>query len=175
MRVDRNEYWRIPLRSGDIVLRIYDKVKIQDKYYIFIGEYDTSRHVPNVNCIYIYKGKIFVKPKDNSIKKRKLLLSREDDNFTVNQDGGDPLEFPINPGDDELMIPIKTWVKRKGLTQDIFRNMYGSSMVDMRNDRRMLETKNNLSWKKFTKLARMLGLKYELTLYEEGAPDDTIR
>ena len=143
-------------------------VIINGLYYIFLGVFNDEEKVPNVNCIYSYKGDLKMRTvKRSQIPKgNNTTVSIEIPEDHLNGDDS-LLRLNINDDDDELMVLMKSLLMKKKVTVGQFKRLYGEDYKkDINNDKSRIENKGTLSWNKFRHLLSLLGHEYEIIIYE---------
>ena len=163
---DKIKNYVVDIKGKKYILHRYQKIILNNVYFIFLGIFNTDQKVPNVTCIYIKDDKLIAKyvkqscvPKENRVVTIPKTHSVGDDQL---------LKLNIVDEDDELMMNMKALLIRDQITVGEFKDMYGDDRkTDMNNDKSRLENKHTLSWKKFVFLIKLLGHKYELTIYDD--------
>jgi hypothetical protein len=149
-----------------IILKRQMIIIINGSYYIFLGVFNDESKVPNVSCIYSYRGDI----KLRTVKRSHIPKGNNTTPIEIPEDhlNGDDslLRLNINDDDDELMVLMKSLLIQKKVTVGQFKKLYGEDKKDINNDKSRIENKNTLSWNKFRHLLSLLGHEYEIIIYE---------
>lgn len=132
-----------------------DYVNCGGKYYKYVGEFRSTEDVPNMDCIYRIGMEIYL---------RQVSLREIESDGVVKQkkdDTSGKLNIKIHPSDNELMIIIKELLK--DYSKNDFKNLFDNT-TEANNMKRVIEETNELTWKRFTLILELLGLKHRLSI-----------
>lgn len=163
--IDGVMYRKFNIGGKEYVMKLYDNVLINNKYYTYVGKVNNKSEIPRLNCLYILDSKLCMRDIKRSIGEP---IELEDKSENVSRGGNKPMDLEVRSEDDELMKAFKIAINKEGITVDQFKNCYGKDRnVDMRNDKRILDKKSKLSWTKNTEFLNMLGFNYRYEIYKE--------
>ena len=132
------------------------------RYWVYAGDFNDIREVPNIHCCYTIGNQIRVhtgvSPAMN-LERKKIKRKRQDDGRKINTD--------ISDQDNDLLTLVKTVIKTKDITRGDFKQAYDNDS-DMNNYLRHIETQNTLSWPRFTDLHDRIKFGYKLTVFDEN-------
>lgn len=143
--------------GNKILLTQGEYVNCGGKYYKYIGRFESIDEVPKTDCLYVIGCDLF---------KRSFIPGGGDKKRATKkkEDTSDKLNFPINSSDNELMIIIKELLKN--YTKNDFNRMF-TNETEKNNMKRVLETTNDLSWKRFIMMLELMNLSHTLTVEKE--------
>ncbi len=163
-KVKKMIHFSVTIGGREMLLKKHQMVFHDNgKVYVFLGAFDSSINIPNVNCIFILPSGVQIR-NVNRLAIPDLNRKVKD---TMVEDNGELIKTKINDEDDELMIVIKSLFEKDSVTVEEFRQLYGDRKADMNNDKVRIETKNTLSWNKFKTFLKMCGYEYELNILEK--------
>jgi hypothetical protein len=144
-------YNNIPLIPGN-------SYNIRGEFWEYEGRFDTVSDVPNKRCCYTVGNALYIKRRTENFSKPKERRKRADDEREI--------DTSIKEHDDTLMVLTKQSLRTKHITRGDFRKLFESTS-DMNNMLHQIEIGDKLSWSRFTEMNEKLGLKYNVTVYEE--------
>ena len=167
----RSEEWVLPLFGRTIFMRINGQFSFNGMNYMFIGPVKRVEEVPNIHCLYIYNGGIYMRTPTRNVENVARLIAMTPKPTgtprTVTPGDSQLLKLVIHPEDDELMVRCKKLLIDNKVTVGMFKEMYGEdNKVDMNNDKSRLESKDKhtLSYPKFKLITTLLGYTHHIEL-----------
>lgn len=135
-------------------------VNCNGQYFRYIGKFNSIDEVPKINCLFVIGSELFRR----TVTPAKQVESRKKDNEKTKEDTSGKLNIQINSADNELMIDIKELLK--DFTKNDFKKLF-TNETEMNNMKRVLETTNDLSWKRFILMLELLNMKHTLVIEEK--------
>lgn len=146
---------------GDrLILVEGDYVNCGGKYYRYVGAFDSITDVPEINCIFRIGMDLFKR----TVKPREMPKDFDPTSLSLKDDNSEKLNIPIDVADNELMIIIKELLRN--YTKNDFNKLF-TNETEKNNMKRVLETTNELTWKRFIFMLDLLGVKHTLTIEEK--------
>lgn len=147
-------------QTNEIILQKDEYLRIDSRYYKYIGTVSNIREVPESDCLFAMDGLLYIR-KVNYDRLQKIKAVGEP---VKEIDDSDELDLEVKPGDDSTLIIIKELLK--GFTKNSFRKLFDNDS-DMNNVRRAIEKSPNgqLSINRFRSILDKLGLKYKIIVY----------
>lgn len=149
-------------QTNEIILQKGEYVRIDSRYYKYIGNVQKIAEIPESDCLYTIDGLLYIR-KVNYDRLQKMKATAEP---VKEIDDSDELDLEVKPGDDSTLIIVKELLK--GFTKNSFRKLFDNDS-DMNNVRRAIEKSPNgqLSLNRFRSILEKLGLKYKIIVYED--------
>lgn len=149
-------------QTNEIILQKGEYVRIDSRYYKYIGNVHTINEIPESDCLYTIDGLLYIR-KVNYDRLQRMKATAEP---VKEVDDSDELDLEVKPGDDSTLIIVKELLK--GFTKNSFRKLFDNDS-DMNNVRRAIEKSPNgqLSLNRFRSILEKLGLKYKIIVYED--------
>lgn len=149
-------------QTNEIILQKGEYVRIDSRYYKYIGNVHTINEIPESDCLYTIDGLLYIR-KVNYDRLQRMKATVEP---VKEVDDSDELDLEVKPGDDSTLIIVKELLK--GFTKNSFRKLFDNDS-DMNNVRRAIEKSPNgqLSLNRFRSILEKLGLKYKIIVYED--------
>lgn len=149
-------------QTNEVILQKGEYLRIDSRYYKYIGNVHTIKEIPESDCLYTIDGLLYIR-KVNYDRLQKLKAKVEP---VKEIDDSDELDLEVKPGDDSTLIIVKELLK--GFTKNSFRKLFDNDS-DMNNVRRAIEKSPNgqLSLNRFRSILEKLGLKYKIIVYED--------
>lgn len=149
-------------QTNEIIIQKNEYLRIDSRYYKYIGNVQTITEVPDSDCLYTIDGLLYIR-KVNYERLQRMKAKAEP---VKEIDDSDELDLEVKPGDDSTLIIVKELLK--GFTKNSFRKLFDNDS-DMNNVRRAIEKSPNgqLSLNRFRSILEKLGLKYKIIVYED--------
>lgn len=149
-------------QTNEIIIQKGEYLRIDSRYYKYIGNVHTISEIPESDCLYTIDGLLYIR-KVNYERLQRMKAKAEP---IKEIDESDELDLEVKPGDDSTLIIVKELLK--GFTKNSFRKLFNNDS-DMNNVRRAIEKSPNgqLSLNRFRSILEKLGLKYKIIVYED--------
>lgn len=147
-------------QTNEIILQKSEYLRINSRYYKYIGDVKTIDEVPQTDCLYTMDGLLFIRKVDyDRLQRMKAKVEP-----VKEVDDSDELDLRVMPGDDSTLIIVKELLK--GFTKNSFRKLFDNDS-DMNNVRKAIEKSPNgqLTLNRFRSILEKLGLKYKIIVY----------
>ena len=168
-------YQTSPVQSGENEVKIYktykgrplivgNPYKVEDSWYIYMGDFVNETLVPNVVCCYTIGDGFYIRSSTPDFNRPIMPQRRRraDDDVKI--------KAPIKDTDNTLMVLIKTLIDKKNITRGDFKELY-TNVSDMNNVLRCIISDENLSWARFTDLCDKLDVQYDMTIRDKNGDE----